>query len=93
MFMKNKDDKSCSLYCSCGCDNGVIFRGEKDEGFGCEISLVSDVWYTSQTTGWNRFKEKCKRIWKIFRNKEHYYFSICISPEDMKEFKEFISKI
>ena len=93
MFMKDNDGKYCSLYCSCGCDDGVILKAEKDGDFGYELSLVSDVWYISQETSWIRFKEKCKRIWKILCNKEHYYFSICIDSEDMKEFKEFIAKI
>lgn len=93
MFMKSKDEKYCGLYCSCGCENGVILNAEKDEDFGCYISLVSDNWYTSQLTGWIRFKERCKRIWKILANKEHHYFSICLDGEDIKEFKEFVAKL
>ena len=93
MFMKSKDENYCGLYCSCGCENGVILNAEKDEDFGYYISLVSDNWYTSQLTGWVRFKEKCKRIWKILINKEHYYFSICIANEDIKEFKEFVAQL
>ena len=88
MFMESKDGKNCSLYCSCGCENGVILKSEGDF-----ISLVSDNWYTSQMTGWVRFKEKCKRIWKILSNKEHYYFSICVDEKDIQEFKDFIAKM
>ena len=93
MFMKSKDDKHCGLYCTCGCESGVVLSAEKDEDFGYCISLVSDNWYISQLTGWFRFKEKCKRIWKILRNKEHYYFLICLDNEDIQEFKEFVAKI
>lgn len=93
MIMKSGNDEYCGLYCSCGCIEGVVLKSEADEDFGYELSLVSDIYYIPQETGWVRFKEKCKRIWKILRNKEHCYFSIYISPEDMKEFKEFVSKI
>ena len=93
MFMKSKDDKHCGLYCSCGCEDGVVLNVKKDEDFVCSISLVSDNWYTAQLTGWDRFKEKCKRIWKIIRNKEHHYFSITIDESDIKEFKKFVDKI
>ena len=86
-------ENGCTLYCSCGCHNGILFRAEDIDEFGHELALVSDVWYTSQQTAWSRFKEKCRRIWHILRNKEHYYYSICIDAEDMHEFQYFISKI
>lgn len=92
MFMKSEDEKYCGLYCSCGCDKGVVFKAENDE-YGYYISLVSDNWYTSQLTGWLRFKERCKRIWKILTNKEHHYFSIYLEDDDIKEFKDFVAKL
>lgn len=92
MFMKNNNDEYCSLYCECGCDNGVILKAEKDD-FGCELTLVSDNFYFVGKTGWQIFKEKCKRILRIIRNKEHCYFSICIDDGDLKEFKEFVAKL
>ena len=91
--MKSKNEKCCSLYCSCGCENGVILNTERDEDFGYFISLVSDNWYISKLTSWIRFKEKCKRIWKILANKEHHYFSICLKNEDIEEFKKFVAKM
>ena len=93
MIMKSKDDKYCGLYCSCGCFEGVVLKAEKDEYSGYELSLVSDIYYIPQEKGWARFKEKCKRIWKIIKNEEHYYFSIYIDSKDMKEFKEFVAKL
>ena len=93
MFMESKDGKTCGLYCSCGCENGVVFKAERDEDIGYYISLVSDNWYVSHLTGWTHFKEKCKRIWKILRNQEYHYFGICVDREDIKEFKEFVAKL
>ena len=93
MFIKDKDEKYCGLFCSCGCDSGIVFNAKKDEDFGYYISLVSDNWYTSQLSGWIRFKEKLKRIWKILKNEEYYYFGICLEDKDIKEFKEFVAKL
>ena len=74
MFFDNETN-SCCIYCSCGCENGVLFKGERDEDFGYFISLVSDNFYVAGLTPWTRFKEKCKRIWAIIRNKEYTYFN------------------
>lgn len=92
MFLKNKDENYCGLYCSCGCEDAVTFKVEKDKN-SVYVSLVSDGFYSHAMTGWARFKEKCKRIWYILRNKEYYYFSICLDGEDIKEFKKFVAKI
>lgn len=92
MFMKDNGNKRCVLYCDCGCENGVILKTENDEN-GYYISLVSDIYYTSHKTGWSRFKERCKRIWRIIRNKEYYYFEICIHGDDIKEFKKFVENM
>lgn len=93
MFMKSDDEKYCAVYCSCGCNDGIVLKVEKDEYEEYDLSIVSDKFYLEQLTCWNRFKEKCKRIWAIIRNYEYYYFGLCLSPKDMKEFKDFICSI
>ena len=93
MFTKNKNDSCCSMYCSCGCLNGVILNADKDGDMGYRISLVTDIWNSSQETGWDKFKEKCRRIWRILRNKEHHYFDIYLKDGDITEFKEFVAKL
>ena len=92
MFMKDNNGTYCGLYCSCGCNDGIILKTYKDSE-GCDLSLVSDAFYETQKTGWTRFKKKCRRIWSIIRNEEYSYFEICIEPEDLKEFKEFVAKM
>lgn len=92
MFARDKNEMGCGLYCSCGCNKGVALKAETDN-WGCYLSLVSDVFHMQADTGWDRFKKKCKRIWSIVRNKEYIYFDICIDPDDLKEFKEFVAKM
>jgi len=93
MFMKSNDNKSCAVYCKCGCSDGVIFKGEYDDMVGYELSLVSDTFNMSSYTGLENFKGKWKRILKILRNEEYGYFSLYIAKEDMEEFKKFLSNI
>lgn len=96
MFMKDKNDKFSSLYCSCGCGNGIVLKKESNDFFNCcELMLVSDTYYLTQEKNmWTRLKEKIKRIYHILYNKEYCYFSICIdNQEDLEEFKKFVSEI
>ena len=90
--MKDDNNKTGALYCSCGCDDGVLLKAEIDDWEIVELSLVSDSFYTHQKNIMS-FKEKCKRIWKIIRNKEYKYFYIIINKDDMKEFKDFVANI
>lgn len=95
MFLKDDENKNATLYCSCGCENGIIIRAEKanENEPCCTLSFVNDIWYTSQNTGWDIFKEKCKRIWAILRNKEYYYFYITIRSKELESFKKFIAEM
>lgn len=94
MLMKSEDGRQCAVYCSCGCDNGVVLKAMFDGDSLYELSLVSDIWCVCREKyGIVRLIEKCKRIWRILRGKEYHYFNICISSEDMKEFKEFVASI
>lgn len=93
MFMENKEGGYCSLYCQCGCNDGVVLKSEYDPLLGCDMMLVSDSYYLMQQTTWTRFKEKCKRIWSILRNKEYCYFSVYMGSDELKEFKEFVAKM
>lgn len=81
-----------TIFCSCGCNDGVILKYDKDK-FGANMSLVSDNFYFMQITTWERFKEKIKRIWRIIRNKEYSYFDICIEPNEIEAFKRFVEQM
>ena len=91
MFAKDKNKEGCGLYCSCGCNKGVVFKADTDDS-GCTLALVSDIFHMHTDTGLTRFKKKCKRIWNIIRNKEYIYFDICIAPDDLEEFKKFVAE-
>ncbi|MBR4023450.1 MAG: hypothetical protein IKI94_12830 [Ruminococcus sp.] len=77
------------IFCECGCGNGVVLKADNEES-ELSLQLVSDNFYTKQT---NVFWEKLKRIWFIIRGKEYRYFDILISKDELKEFKNFVSKL
>lgn len=92
MFLKNKNEERFGFYCSCGCNQGVVLKADKDD-CGVFLSLVSDAFYLELQTGMRRFKNKCIRIWSIIRNKEYTYFNIYVDPDDVERFKEFVYRL
>lgn len=91
-FLKSDDGQQAALFCSCGCYNGVTMKFDKeDQTFF--LSLVSDDFYTMQTTALRRFVEKIKRIWCVIRNKEYSYTEIVIEKDDLDAFKEFVANL
>lgn len=95
MIMTNKEKDTIALLGSCGISEGVVLQVDScgNDIDGYDISLVSDTYYLDHYTEKNRFREKLKRIWKILRNQEYYYFDIYVSAEDIKEFKKFVAQI
>ena len=93
MIMKSENNDAIAVYCSCGCCDGVIFRAEYVEDVGYELTLVSDLFNSSECSLLERFKKKWKRILKILKNKEHSYFCVYIKKEELEEFKQFISTV
>lgn len=92
MFMKDDNNKTGALYCSCGCEDGVLLKAEIDDWELVELSLVSDSFYTHQKNIMS-FREKCKRIWNILKNEEYEYFNIIVNKKDFNEFKKFVNSI
>lgn len=82
-----------TMFCKCGCGNGVILKADDDEDWGVSLQLVSDNFYTNQKSIYSTIKEKWKRIWNVLRNKEYCYFDILIEPGELEEFKKFVMKL
>lgn len=85
------DDKKAqykTMFCKCGCGNGVILKVDEDE-CGLSLQLVSDNFYSGQKS----FKDKLRRIWCIIRGKEYRYFDLHIDDDEVTEFKEFVAKL
>ena len=89
----NKKDYE-TMFCKCGCGNGVIIKADNtDKDLGVLLQLVSDNYYNNGNSRIMTLKEKLKRIWYIITNKEYCYFDILVNENELKEFKDFVSKI
>lgn len=82
-----------TMFCKCGCGNGIIIKADDDKDWGVSLQLVSDNFYTNQKNIHTMIKEKWKRLWSVLRNKEYCYFDILIEPSELKEFKEFVMRL
>lgn len=97
--MISKDRKEMMVDCSCGCDQGMRFRVEKEEfsenlSTYCFVSYTSGNWSRDQgETWWKILKKKLKKIVSIIRNKDYYYSEIMLDEHDFREFKEYINSI
>lgn len=92
--MRENDDTEDikTMFCSCGCADGVVLKYEKGDGEAW-LSLVTDMFSVEQGNFIRRLIEKCRRIWSVIRNKEYSYFGIWIKKEELQEFKDFVSKM
>lgn len=85
--------------CSCECDDGIRIKIDKDvmEDIDWEayafLTYQSGNFYREQGGVFRCFAEKCKKIWKIIRNKDFYYSEICMTRSDFKKFKEYVNSI
>ena len=93
MIVNGKNREYKTMFCKCGCGNGVVLKADNDKDFGVSLQLVSDNFYTGCNNRRNLFKEKIKRIWYIIRGKEYCYFDLLIEPKELQEFKEFVAKL
>ena len=93
--MRSKDGRSLMLDCSCGCDNGLRIRVDRqDDDSYFILSYTSGNFYREQKTGmFAALGKKIKKIWYIIRGKDYCYSEICMSRDDFPEFKEFLSSI
>ena len=94
-LLKSKDGTEFLINCTCGCDNGVLFKVDKeDEDFYCFMTYINSRFYTEQCEGmWRVFCKKVKRILSIIRNKEYHYTDTYLTKAEFEEFKEYINSI
>lgn len=93
MFVDGKDGNYKTMFCKCGCGNGVILKADHDKDFGASLQLVSDNFYSGHNNRRNSIIEKMKRIWHIFIGKEYCYFDLLIESKELQEFKEFVARL
>ena len=93
-IMKSKDGKNLVVDCDCGCDEGFRIRVKEDYDSFVFLSYLNGNFYRDQNEKfWRVFCKKCKKIWRIIRNKDYMYSEIIMNKNDFKEFQEYIKNI
>ena len=93
MVVNGENRNYKTMFCKCGCSNGVVLKADNDKDIGVSLQLVSDNFYSGHNNRRNTFKEKIKRIWYIIIGKEYCYFDLLIEPNELQEFKEFVARL
>ncbi len=90
------DEKELIVSCSCGCDEGLRIRIEKDKingrdtGYYALMTYQSGHWYKEQGGMFRQLYKKLNKIWHIIRNKDYYYSDICMTKEDFENFRHYV---
>ena len=93
-ILRSKDGAEILVNCTCGCDNGVLFKIDKeDDDYYCFMTYTNSMFYTEQYDGWSLFCKKLKRIWAIIRNKDYHYTDTFMTKAEFDEFREYINSI
>lgn len=90
--LKSTDGNEMILSCSCGCNEGLHFRLDKDDEddlYFCATYLSGDFYKEQE----NRIWKKLQKIWAIIRNKDYFYSELCMSKEMFMEFRAYIDSI
>ena len=94
-ILKSQDGKDLVITCNCGCGDTIHFTvdpTDRDNIF-C-TTYMSGNWYREQDDSiFGVLRRKCKKIWRIIRNKDHHYSDICMNEADFETFKEYINSI
>ena len=100
--LKSDDGKELIVSCSCGCDEGVHIRIEKDHIDGLDaktdtfvyvVCLSGNFYREQKMTVLDVVKIKLRKIWAIIRSKDFYYSEILMSRKDFETFREYINGV
>jgi hypothetical protein len=93
--MRSKNGKELMVDCECGCSEGVRIKvNTEDFDMYFLVTYTNGNFYRDQNESiFGVIKKKLKKIYAILANKDYCYSEICMTKDDFKEFKEFISGI
>lgn len=90
--LRTEDGKELILTCSCGCDDGIHFRIDKDFGVYMYMTYINGNFFRDQD---NRFfrtlGRKFRKIFAILFNQDYSYAEAVFSKEDFESFREYIN--
>lgn len=88
----NKEKTELVVTCHDGCGETAHIQMVDDDGTYFFMSYMNGNFYKEQCGVFGTFKEKCKKIWAIIRNKDYYYSDIVMKKDEFETFKEYINQ-
>lgn len=96
MVLLSKDGNELVATCTCGCGDAVhLFLDEIDEDndIFAYSAYLNGNWYSDQHGAFRTFTMKCKKIWRIIRNKDHHYSEILMTEQDFATFRDYVNNV
>lgn len=72
---------------------GVHIKIDNSFGDFSFMCFTNGNFYKDQYGSLGVFKNKCKKIFAIIRNKDYHYSDIVMSKEDFQEFKNYVNQM
>lgn len=91
-YNKEKTELVVTCHDKCGQAAHIVIDKEDNEYY-CLMSYMNGNFYKEQYGVINTFKEKCKKIWAIIRNKDYCYSDIVMTKEEFETFREYINRV
>ena len=93
--LKNKDGTELYIDCTCGCNEGIRFKIDKNDFDNyCFMSYTNGNFYVEQSnTVWGALCKKLEKILAIIKNKDYYYSDVVMTKDEFEDFREYINAI
>lgn len=93
--LKNKDNTELYIDCTCGCNEGIRFKVDKNDfDYYCFMTYTNGNFYKEQGDALLKvLYKKLEKIWAIIRNKDFYYSDVVMTKDEFNEFREYINSI
>ena len=89
IYDKEREHDSLVILCTCGCDNGFIFRKLED---GLFISTINSDFYSRQENTMNKTTKLLKEMSIVLKNKRPVIKDICVNKKDVEILLEFLEE-
>ena len=89
----NKEETELVVTCKDNCGEAAHIKIDmEDDDMYCLVSYMNGNFYKEQYGALDVLKLKCKKIWAIIRNKDHYYSDVIMSKDEFDTFKKYINQ-
>lgn len=93
----SEDKTEILLTCSCGCEDSIHIKLDPfDEDPECDDVAIWTYMQNCRDASQVSLKEKCKKIWRIIRDKDYWYSDVCLKKTDIeilvKYFQDMLQK-